>query len=141
MIQEMIEAMENYNKRGSNWIFKKAIRLEVNFVRWKPLGGKPLGGSGWVPMPEKLAQKKAIINIKNTDNFCFKLCIARAKNPVKSHPEVVTEKLRRQAEEFRVNFETTSGKRQNSRAYSLRILFSFGFSIFGNGTRVEKGGK
>ena len=32
----MIEAMENYNKRGSNWIFKKAIRLEVNFVRWKP---------------------------------------------------------------------------------------------------------
>ena len=100
MIQEMIEAMENYNKRGSNWIFKKAIRLEVNFVRWKPLGGKPLGGSGWIPMPEKLAQKKAIINIKNTDNFCFKLCIARAKNPVKSHPEVVTEKLRRQAEEF-----------------------------------------
>ena len=95
MIQEMIEAMENYNKRGSNWIFKKAIRLEVNFVRWKPLGG-----SGWIPMPEKLAQKKAIINIKNTDNFCFKLCIARAKNPVKSHPEVVTEKLRRQAEEF-----------------------------------------
>ena len=97
MIQEMIEAMENYNKRGSNWIFKKAIRLEVNFVRWKPL--KPLG-SGWIPMPEKLAQKKAIINIKNTDNFCFKLCMARAKNPVKSHPEVVTEKLRRQAEEF-----------------------------------------
>ena len=95
MIQEMIEAMENYNKRGSNWIFKKAIRLEVNFVRWKPLSG-----SGWIPMPEKLAQKKAIINIKNTDNFCFKLCIARAKNPVKSHPEVVTEKLRRQAEEF-----------------------------------------
>ena len=95
MIQEMIEAMENYNKRGSNWVFKRVIRLDVNFVRWKPLSG-----SGWIPMPEKLAQKKAIINIKNTDNFCFKLCIARAKNPVKSHPEVVTEKLRRQAEEF-----------------------------------------
>ena len=25
MIQEMIEAMENYNKRGSNWIFKRVI--------------------------------------------------------------------------------------------------------------------
>ena len=37
MIREMIEAMENYNKRGSNWIFKKVIRLDVNFVRWKPL--------------------------------------------------------------------------------------------------------
>ena len=92
----MIEAMENYNKRGSNWIFKKAISIRGEFL----FAGKPLGGSGWIPMPEKLAQKKAIINIKNTDNFCFKLCIARAKNPVKSHPEVVTEKLRRQAEEF-----------------------------------------
>ena len=33
----MIEAMENYNKRGSNWVFKKVIRLDVNFVRWNPL--------------------------------------------------------------------------------------------------------
>ena len=39
MIQEMIEAMENYNKRGSNWIFKRVIRLDGKFcsletARW-----------------------------------------------------------------------------------------------------------
>ena len=95
MIQEMIEAMENYNKRGSNWIFKKVIRLDVNFVRWKPLGG-----SAWVPMPAKLANKKAVINMKNQDEFCFKWCIARAANMVESHPERITEKLREQAEKF-----------------------------------------
>ena len=61
MIREMIEAMENYNKRGSNWIFKKVIRLDVNFVRWKPLGG-----SAWIPLPAKLANKKAVINVKKT---------------------------------------------------------------------------
>ena len=95
MIQEMIEAMENYNKRGSNWIFKRVIRLDVNFVRWKPLGG-----SAWIPLPEKLAQKKAIINMKNKDDFCFKWCVTRAANMVENHPERITEDLREQAEKF-----------------------------------------
>ena len=95
MIQEMIEAMENYNKRGSNWFFKRVIRLDVNFVRWKPLGG-----STWIPLPEKLAQKKAIINMKNKDDFCFKWCVTRAANMVENHPERITEDLREQAEKF-----------------------------------------
>ena len=95
MIREMIEAMENYNKRGSNWIFKKVIRLDVNFVRWKPLGG-----SAWIPLPEKLAHKKAVINMKNQDDFCFKWCISRAANMVENHPERITPKLREQAEKF-----------------------------------------
>ena len=101
MIQEMIEAMENYNKRGSNWVFKKVIRLDVNFVRWNPLGGKPLRGSAWIPLPVKLANKKAVINMKNTeDEMCFKWCIARAANMVAKHPERITPKLRDQAEKF-----------------------------------------
>ena len=95
MIREMIEAMENYNKRGSNWIFKKVIRLDVNFVRWKPLGG-----SAWIPLPAKLANKKAVINMKSQDDFCFKWCISRAANMVESHPERITPKLREQAEKF-----------------------------------------
>ena len=95
MIQEMIEAMENYNKRGSNWIFKRVIRLDVNFVRWKPLGG-----SAWIPLPEKLAQKKAIVNMKNKDDFCFKWCVTRAANMVENHPERITEDLKEQAEKF-----------------------------------------
>ena len=96
MIREMIEAMENYNKRGSNWVFKKVIRLDVNFVRWNPLRG-----SAYIPLPVKLANKKAVINMKNMeDEMCFKWCIARAANMVESHPERITPKLREQAEEF-----------------------------------------
>ena len=95
MIREMIEAMENYNKRGSNWIFKKVIRLDVNFVRWNPLGG-----SAHIPLPAKLANKKAVINMKNQDEFCFKWCISRAANMVENHPERITPKLREQAEKF-----------------------------------------
>ena len=95
MIQEMIEAMENYNKRGSNWIFKRVIRLDVNFVRWNPLRG-----SAWIPLPTKLANKKAVINMINRDNMCFKWCIARAANMVENHPERITDDLQEQAEKF-----------------------------------------
>ena len=44
-------------------------------------------GSSWVPLPKILASKKAIINMKNTDNQCFKWCIARAFNPAQREIE------------------------------------------------------
>ena len=96
MEQEMIAKMENYNKRGSNWVFKRVIRLDVNFARWNPLRG-----SSWIPLPVKLANKKAVINMINRkDEMCFKWCITRAANMVENHPERITEKLREQAEKF-----------------------------------------
>ena len=95
MEQEMISNLENFNRRGSNWMFKKVIRLEIHFVRWKPLKG-----SSWIPLPVNLENKKAVINMKNQDDMCFKWCMGRAKNMVKIHPERITPELRRQAEEF-----------------------------------------
>ena len=38
--------------------------------------------------------------MKNEDNQCFKWCITRALNPVGSHPERITNDLRKQSEEF-----------------------------------------
>jgi len=35
---------------------------------------------------------------RNGDVRCFKLCIARALNPVKDHPERITRQLEKQAE-------------------------------------------
>ena len=75
--------------------FQKGDRLDVNFVRWNPLRG-----SAWIPLPTKLANKKAVINMINRDNMCFKWCIARAANMCESHPERITDDLREQAEKF-----------------------------------------
>ena len=47
-----------------------------------------------------LAKRKAITNLKNEDDQCFKWCIARALNPVKDHPERITKDLRSQAEQL-----------------------------------------
>ena len=95
MENEMIENLENFNRGGSNWVFEKVLFLEIQFVRWNPLRG-----SSWIALPPALQNKKALINMKNEDDMCFKWCIARASNPVEIHPERITPQLREQAEEL-----------------------------------------
>ena len=41
-----------------------------------------IGGFSYIPLPGFLAAKKAIINLKNQDDECFKWAITRALNPV-----------------------------------------------------------
>ena len=50
--------------------------------------------------PESLANKKAIINLKNTDNKCFMWSVTRALHPAKDHPERIETKLIKSTENF-----------------------------------------
>ena len=51
-------------------------------------------GSSYIPLPKFLAAKKAINNLNNEDDECFKWAITRALNPVKIYPERIDKKLR-----------------------------------------------
>ena len=54
-------------------------------------------------MPKELAAKKAIINMKNNDDQCFKWAVTRALNPIDDphgHPERITKQLKESAEEL-----------------------------------------
>ena len=52
--------MAAFQMRGSNWRFRRVMKLEVNTVVYKPLRG-----SSFIPLPVKLAFKKGIVNMKN----------------------------------------------------------------------------
>ena len=95
MENEMIENLENFNRGGSNWVFEEVLFLEIHFARWNPLRG-----CSWIALPPALQKKKALINMKNEDDMCFKWCLARACNPTSIHPERITPQLREQAEEL-----------------------------------------
>lgn len=55
------------------------------------------------PVMTVIAKKKAVINMKNEDNQCFKWCITRALNPVQKNDERIDKKLRVQSE--KINWE------------------------------------
>ena len=64
--------------RGSNWRFERVISLDIHLVDFIPLRG-----STFIPLPKKIADKKAVINMKNDDDDqCFKWSVTRALNPV-----------------------------------------------------------
>ena len=50
------------------------------------------------PLPVKISTKKAVINMKNNDDQCFKWSVVRALNPVDIHPERVSKELKDQSE-------------------------------------------
>ena len=58
----------------------------------------PLCGSSYIPLPKFIAAKKAIINLKNEDDECFKWAITRALNPVEKTLNVLIQKLREKSE-------------------------------------------
>ena len=92
-MQTIEERIQNFNQRGSNWRFQRVLSLDVHFTDFQPLRG-----STFLPLPRKISSKKAVINMKNTDDQCFKWSVVRALNPVAKNSERITKELKDQSE-------------------------------------------
>ena len=92
-IQTIEEKIQIFNQRGSNWRFQRVLFLDVHFTDFIPLRG-----STYFPLPKKIASKKAVINMKNDDDQCFKWSVVRALNPVEKNSERITKELKDQSE-------------------------------------------
>jgi len=108
IVEQIMENISVFQMNGSGWTFHSLVSLNIHTVKYKPLRG-----GTYIPLPKYIASKKALINSKfksekrrNEDVQCFKLCIARALNPVKTHPERITKQLEKQAETL--NFDGIS---------------------------------
>ena len=90
MADRVLEAMATFQRDGSNWTFKSIICLEIHTVVYEPLKG-----NSYIPLPPKLAQKKAIINMKNEDDKCFTWSVLRALNPRERDNERIDKGLKK----------------------------------------------
>ena len=93
MMDTILEKIEKFingdGDGGSGWAVFNVIKLELHTVSYKPLRGEI-----WVPLPKELADKKAIINMKNENNKCFLWSVLRALNPKDNHPERVDKEFK-----------------------------------------------
>ena len=72
MIKEILATLDNYQQNGSGWYFEKMNELEIHIVDYKPMKG-----GSYIPLPEFVKKKNAIINIENKDDKCFLWCVLR----------------------------------------------------------------
>ena len=70
MTNECLEEMEKYQKKGSGWVLKNVESLDINIDPFNPMRA-----GSYFPLPYKLDIKKAIINVQNEDNECFKWAV------------------------------------------------------------------
>jgi len=59
--------IEGWSERGSGWVVDEILEAFINVAR-----NNPLRGGTYMPLPDKLKSKKAIINVKNKDNMCLR---------------------------------------------------------------------
>ena len=86
MNETLLETLANFQRQGSNWRFRSVLSLDLHTVKYGPLRG-----SSYIPLPDFLEGKKAIINCRNEDDEYFKWAITRALNPVEKTLSILIE--------------------------------------------------
>ena len=96
MIEHMYQQIENPALRDSKFVFDGVIRMDIDFHRLNLTKG-----SSYIPLPEWLAKKGAIINPKNSDMKCFKWAVIAAMKwkEIDNYPKRIT-KLKRYEDDF-----------------------------------------
>ena len=90
MIDTIEYKIQHLQTKCSGWAFYCVDKLEMHTVTYKPLGG-----GSYIKLPKEIANKKAVVNMKNTnDDKCFLWSVLRALNPVKDHKERIDDKLK-----------------------------------------------
>ena len=82
MIDKVMENIANFQMQCSNWTFKFINALVMHTVAYEPFQG-----SSYIPLPRERGMKKAIINLKNENDECFRWAVLRTMNPTDKHPE------------------------------------------------------
>ena len=76
VIRSIIEKIAIYQKNGSGWYFREIIHLEIHTADYNPMRG-----SSYIPLPDWIMRKKAILSIRNKDEKCFLWCVLRYLHP------------------------------------------------------------
>ena len=85
-VKKIIEDLEAYQKNGSGWYFKEVVQLEIHTSEFNPMNG-----SSYIPLPDWISDKKAIVNIENKEEKCFIWCILRYLHPRKVNDTRLTD--------------------------------------------------
>ena len=136
MITNMKFQLENPALLNSRFVFDEFLYLDVNFHQLNLTMG-----SSYLPLPDWLVRKKAIVNPHNDDKECFKWSVIAAENAGMKDPQRVSN-LRKFMDnydwsglEFPVSIKDI-GKFENRNNISVNVL-----AVDGRGIYIHRKGR
>jgi len=85
LIQQLDLAVEEFNKRGSNFVFDHVTDCTLVITQYRPLSG-----TSYIPTPSRIANKHAVINVQNRDDRCFQWAVLSCLYPAENNPHRVS---------------------------------------------------
>ena len=84
-IDQVKGEIEAWSERGSGWVMDRILEAFINVARYEPMRG-----GSYMPLPPKLKNKRAVLNIQNRDNQCLRWALRaalfpapRGRNPIR----------------------------------------------------------
>ena len=77
MRERTLENFYKWQRNGSGWRLHSVDRLDIYITKFDPVKGR-----SYKPLPKYVANKKAVINMENNDDQCFKWAVTRALHSV-----------------------------------------------------------
>ena len=74
--EDLMRQISEFEAKQSGWVFDSVIFLEINIYKYRPLKG-----SSYIDLPDIIKNKKACLNVKNTDQKCFLYSVILHDNP------------------------------------------------------------
>ncbi|CAH1646013.1 unnamed protein product [Spodoptera littoralis] len=77
LIDTVVGKICQFEKKDSGWSLNQIKYIDMNVNKFNPLRG-----SSYINLPQDIKSKKAVINVKNNDNMCFKWALLSGLYPV-----------------------------------------------------------
>ena len=75
--RQLLNFIEVYEQNGSGWIFSNFVTLQLSLWHLSPLWD-----SAFVPLPNWIQTRRAVVNIRGTGNDCCKWAVLAGMHPV-----------------------------------------------------------
>ncbi|XP_070527510.1 uncharacterized protein [Cardiocondyla obscurior] len=85
VIEPILASLDEFQERDSGWALSRIQNLIVNVNKYNPLHA-----GCYIKLPREIEKKRAIINVKSTDNACFAWAVVAALYPANAHTERLT---------------------------------------------------
>lgn len=80
VLETILTDLDEFQERDSGWALSRILNLTVNVNKCNPMRA-----GCWIDIPREIKMKKAVVNVRSTDNACFAWAVVAALYPVEKN--------------------------------------------------------